>query len=111
MAVVLDHELHVVARRHGNALLQVGLFEPDVLRRDHELAPFGHRVAGIHDEVDEDLFDLIRVRLDPRRSRIELEGDDDVFLDQSSDELVCVLGEAIDREDLRFQDLLSGEGQ
>ena len=43
--------------------------------------------------------------------RVELECDDDVFPDQPADQLVCVSGDAIDFEDLRFQELLPGEGQ
>ena len=40
------------ARRHANALFHVAFLDPDVLRRDHELATFRHGVAGIHYEVD-----------------------------------------------------------
>ena len=74
------HSSSCVAHLHAEVLagldvrVQQGelLAELGVLNLDDQATPVGHRMAGVHRQIDEHLFDLTRISLDVPEARGEL---------------------------------------
>lgn len=90
-------------------LLCVQLIQLDVLRRDRESAALGHRVAGIHGEVDHHLFQLACVCLHCSQCRLELRDHLDVLAQKSPQQPLQIGHEFVEVEHAHVQDLLAAE--
>ena len=70
-----------------------------------------HGVAGVHDEVHDDLFDLSGIGLHAAQPFIERRGEYDVFTDQTVQHLFRVGHKCVEIQDGGLQHLLPAEGQ
>ncbi|MBM3221259.1 MAG: hypothetical protein FJZ38_21730 [Candidatus Rokubacteria bacterium] len=87
----------------------MGLVELDVGRLDRELAAVRHRVARVHRQVEHDLRDLRRVRLDAAEPRRCLDDERDVLADQAPEHRLDPGHRRVEIEDLGREHLLSAE--
>src|SRR5256885_2042202 len=63
-AVVRYRKHNIVAGLHHFLSIDMGAIQISVARADRNVPTHGQGVAGVHDEVHEDLFNLSRVGLD-----------------------------------------------
>ena len=106
---VPDDQAH--ARPHVVTLVESKLSSRDLGELDGERAARRHRVARVHGQVEEDLFDLGRVRVDRRhvggRPHVQL----DVLADEALEDGLETLHELVQVEDAGLQQLLAAQGQ
>ena len=78
---------------------------------DGQGAAMRHRVASVDGQVEQHLFELHGVGLDPSRTGVELEHDRDVFADQALEQCHKIADHAMQIQRDRVQHLLAAEGQ
>jgi hypothetical protein len=106
-AVVGDGDADVPSgQRAVGAVLDLGVRELD---RQHPAG--GHRVAGVHDQVDDDLLELAGVRLDRPEVRRRDAAKLDVLADQSREHLLELGDELGEVEHARLEHLAAAEGE
>ena len=106
---VPDDQAH--ARPDGVTLVELKLSRGDLGELDGERAARRHRVARVHGQIEKDLFDLGRVRLDRRRVGGRPHVQLDVLADQALEDGLETLHELVQVEDARLQHLLAAQGQ
>src|SRR5262249_47901221 len=103
-----DDQKDVRARLGVQVLARVVLVQLDIRRLDHQLAALGHGVAGVGDEIENDLVNLARVRLDIPELGLQFGEGLNVFAEQAKHHLV--VGEkGIEIENGRLDDLFAAE--
>ena len=92
-------------------LARVVFVQFHIRRLDGELAPFRHGVAGIDDEVHQDLLDLSGIGLQPPQLLIK-DGDEiDILSDETSEHLSQIVHDGIQVDHFRLQHLTPAERQ
>ena len=79
--------------------------------RHRERPPVGHRVLGVHRQIQHDLIDLSPVRADDAGLRREVSHEGNIFADQSFNHGADRGERLIEIENLERQDLSTAEGQ
>ena len=87
----------------------IRLIQLGVPRLDREPTALGHRVAGVHGEVDDHLLQLVCVGPHGSEGRVELRDHDNVLTQQPPQQLVHVGHEVVEVEHAQVQDLLAAE--
>ena len=108
-AVVAHGQRHVGAWIYPRVEGRILGGQGDVRRLDGEPAAVGHRVARVHREVDDHLFELARIHPHPPGVRRRHEGQVDVLSDQPLEEIRRVLDQLVQVEHLRLEHLLAAE--
>src|SRR5690348_701589 len=70
-----------------------------------------HRIARIHDQVDEHLLDLAAVRLDTSDRLVETQDDLNVVADETVQHRLQLATHAVEIEHARLENLLATEGE
>ena len=83
--VSMDREKDVRSGPHIEMLDRVRLVDHHVPGLDRHSSAVGHRVAGVDDEVDQDLVELPGIGADVTGVMVELEHEPHVFADQLTD--------------------------
>jgi len=92
-------------------VLGLAVRQLDVAGLDGELAPVRHGVAGIHDQVHDDLLELARIGFDPPQRGRKDGPQRDVLADQAAKHGFHVLHDGVEVEDLGLEHLLAAEGE
>ena len=109
VAGIADAQQHVRSRRAGDVRREVVALGGDVRGLDDEPAAVRHRVAGVHGEVQQDLFDLRAIRLDLIEVRRELQLEHDVLAEQALHQVAGAADDVVEIQDDRLQHLLAAE--
>ena len=109
LAGIDDAQRDVATRWERDRL--VSRFEAGFCAADSDEATFGKSVSSVDHQVDQHLFDLVRVRVDLRQIRIQIQADLDVFDDQPIQHRHQFLRDAVQTDGPRLEDLASAEGQ
>ena len=80
-------------------------------RRDRELPSVGHRVPGVHDEVDDDLLELPAVHVDAGCHGVSLDAELDVLDEEPAQHRLRLCEDAVQIQGFGTRHLLSREGQ
>ena len=106
-----DGEHHVVTRLRRQVVARVRLVQSDVRSLDCQHASRGHRIPGVDYEVQDDLLDVTRVRLDPS-DRLLGEGDQlHVLSDEPLEHLLHAREKLVQVEHPGLDNLLPAEHQ
>ena len=110
-AVVADGDEDVFTGFEG-AIAGAGLVvNGDVAGLDGELAAAGHGVAGIDDEVHDDLLDLAGIGVDIAERGIVGGGEFDVLADEAAQHFIHAGDDFVQLNDAGLEDLLAAEGE
>src|SRR5580704_19170361 len=90
--------------------IDVTLSQVDAGGFDRDHSPLGHGIAGIYDEIHEDLLDLPEISADGADGA-GFEGERDVFADHAQEHLREIVHHGIQVEDSRIENLLAAEGE
>src|SRR5207253_8008157 len=83
----------------------------DIRSLDRQIASFRHRITGIDDQVQDDLFDLPRIRFDEAQSRLQDGLQMDVLADQGLEHGLKVRYYGIQVQHFQVLNLPAAEGQ
>ena len=83
----------------------------DIRSLDRQIASFRHRITGIDDQVQDDLFDLPRIRFDEAQSRLQDSLQMDVLADQGLEHGLKVRYHGIQVQHFQVLNLPAAEGQ
>ena len=110
LARVSDHDADIGAggEVHRQRIVRVQLHIPG---RNSELASVRHRIAGVDEQVHQDLLDLPWVRLDGPEPLGELIGQNNILADQPPHQRAHLIDQLIQVQDLGSDRLPAGEGQ
>lgn len=107
-AVVGDFQAHVAAGAgtvHRAVDHQVGP------RADFQAAAFAHGVAGVHREVEDGQFELVRIHHHRRQAFRDLDADLDGRAERALDQVVHAFDQLAQGHCLRLEGLPAGEGE
>ena len=90
----------------GVSLIQIG-----VASLNREFTAEGHRVAGVHSQVHDDLLNLPGVCFDPPQSRFKNCEQDDVFSNQPPQHVLQIGDGHVEVKHLRSKHLAAAESQ
>jgi len=110
-ACVAHHEADVGAGgriRMGETVRPV---DHDVGGFERELSARRHRVARVHRQIDQNLFDLRRIDFHRPETRFREDVERNVFTDQAAERRFHVSDQVVEVDDLRLNHLFAGEGQ
>ena len=110
-AVVLDLDDDIVGGDNGFFIVARAVPRVGIRRAQLDPSAFGHGVARIHDEIDDDLFELVEVGLHEPQVASVLEIDLDLFAHEATQENLEVGQDIAELQDLRAQRLAAREGE
>ncbi len=105
----LDHDV-VPLKDHRPVTVKI-LVEMDVPGADSDFAAAGHGVAGVHDEVHDDLLELALVDADRREICPVLDPERHLVGQKAVEKMRELAQRVLEVDDRRAQRLLAGEGQ
>src|SRR5580692_5596141 len=100
---------HVVSDDDGLLPQTIFVVERDAICRDGYFAPIRHCVSCVDHEIHQDLFDLPGICLNQSNGNRGLVGQDDVFSNHSTQQLVCLVNDCVEVQHLKEYDLLTAE--
>ncbi len=110
-AGVADGKDDIIAGHGAGVFLAVVVVEMRVAGLDGKRAAAGHRVPGVDHQVHDDLVHLDWIHLDLPKVFAGYQDELDVFPDERADGFLETVEALVQVQDLRFDDLPSGEGE
>ena len=110
-ARVADGQHHVGSRANGDMALRVRLVERDIGRLDGQQTASRHRIAPVHHQVHDHLFDLRRIGPHRRKTRRRHGSKLDVLSDHAAQHLREIADDGVEVDGNRLHHLLAPERQ
>ncbi len=111
LAGIGDGEHHVRTGVHAQVQIGIFLVEPDVAGLQGQLAALGHRVARVHDQIHDHLFEAARIDFHAREFGSGARRELDVGTDDALQHLFHTHEHVVQVEHLGFEHLLAAEHQ
>ena len=89
--------------------LQIRRVEQHVARLDAQVPAVRHRIARVHDQVDQHLLDLPAIHLHQPQFLVGDDVDDDVLAEETAEDRLDVADQRVEVEDLQLLDLPAAE--
>jgi len=109
LARIGDGYANVAAGLDLHVLLSIVFAELGDSRFDRDPPAARHCIAGVHNQIDDNLLDLARVRSHGSRGRIQQENKFDILADQPAQHVTHAADHRIDVEQRRMRHLAAAE--